>query len=117
MSTISPENETPDAATVDSATRREDRITFVTELFLETNRGVTLSGHTTDVSLSGAFLFTGYRPDTIQEGDTGVVTATVRGKDDRMFDMAFPCVVARVTERGVGLHFDEQEGDEDGDGS
>ncbi|MBF0176116.1 MAG: PilZ domain-containing protein [Magnetococcales bacterium] len=86
--------------------RLNERFRFVTDLTLHTDGGVTIIGYTRDVSLSGAFLFTDAPLTGITQGESGVAAITVQ-EGEHQYNMAFPCVVARVTPQGVGLHFDE----------
>ncbi|MBF0285277.1 MAG: PilZ domain-containing protein [Magnetococcales bacterium] len=100
----------PGAATSpnEEVIRREERFQYTTQLSYRGDNGVTCHGHTRDVSLSGAFLFSDDPPEGVVPGDTGVAAVVVRERDREM-NMAFPCTVARVTTQGLGLTFDEVE--------
>ncbi|MBF0425189.1 MAG: PilZ domain-containing protein [Magnetococcales bacterium] len=97
----------PDSSAVGSEpSRLNERIRFITDLTLRTDSGVTVVGYTRDVSLSGAFLHTETPLVGVAQGESGVAAVTVQ-EGDHQYNMAFPCVVARITPEGVGLHFDE----------
>ena len=97
----------PSPVLVDPA-RENPRMRFITSLTLRTQQGFVLEGFTTDVSFGGAFLHTTSPAQGIKVGDDGVAAITVR-EGDREFQMIFPCQVARVTDRGIGLNFDDPE--------
>ncbi|ABK44428.1 type IV pilus assembly PilZ [Magnetococcus marinus MC-1] len=93
--------------------RQEERKPFVTELIFYASDGTVYTGHTTDVSLSGAFLHTQLPEHAkLSSGDEGVVELTLEKAGNR-YTMSFPCKVARITPAGIGLFFDEV--DEEGD--
>ncbi|OSM05062.1 PilZ domain-containing protein [Magnetofaba australis] len=97
------------------AARQSDRIRFITRLVFHSAQGLRIEGQSNDVSLSGAFLKTPGKAQNIDEGESGVAQITVREGDSEV-TMSFPCRVARVTEAGVGLHFDvESEEEDEGD--
>ncbi|MBF0625938.1 MAG: PilZ domain-containing protein [Magnetococcales bacterium] len=92
--------------------RLNDRIQFVTDLLLRTDSGRLHSGHTTDVSLTGAFLHTEAPPEGLTVGETGVAAVTVLSHGQEV-NMAFPCTVARITPGGIGLHFHDVDAEEE----
>ncbi|MBF0153096.1 MAG: PilZ domain-containing protein [Magnetococcales bacterium] len=92
--------------------RLNERIRFITDLTLRTDGGITVVGYTKDVSLSGAFLFTELPVTGVSQGESGVAAVTVQ-EGEHEYNMVFPCIVARITPQGVGLHFDEPGGEED----
>ncbi|MBF0159680.1 MAG: PilZ domain-containing protein [Magnetococcales bacterium] len=95
--------------TVETATTRNDpRIRFVTGIVLRTQDNLVIEGHTSDVSLSGAFLQTSGSHYDITPGEKGVAAVTVQ-EQEHEYTMVFPCTVARVTRDGIGLNFDDDE--------
>jgi hypothetical protein len=88
--------------------RINPRLRFVTTLVLQTDAGQVVEGHTTDVSLGGAFLHTDGVPSGVVVGEQGVAAVTV-SKGDSELQMVFPCTIARITPAGIGLNFDEPE--------
>ncbi|MBF0135110.1 MAG: PilZ domain-containing protein [Magnetococcales bacterium] len=92
--------------------RLNERIRFITDLTLRTDGGVTIIGYTKDVSLSGAFLYTEASLEGITQGESGVAAVTVQ-EGEHQYNMVFPCIVARVTPQGLGLHFDEPDAEEE----
>ncbi|MBF0369767.1 MAG: PilZ domain-containing protein [Magnetococcales bacterium] len=96
-----------------NVTRSEDRMPYITALEFHADNGTIYQGHTTDVSLGGAFLHTDGRPQNLQSGDGGVAQIKLKKKEqEEEFDVSFPCFVARVTDAGLGLNFDLEEMDE-----
>nr|CRH05033.1 conserved protein of unknown function [include PilZ domain] [Candidatus Magnetococcus massalia] len=97
----------------EDVSRQDERIRFITDLVFYAADGTRYTGQTSDVSFSGAFLTTELpEGSTLQEGDEGVVEVTV-SEDGRTFNMSFPCKIARITANGLGLNFDEMDGDEE----
>ncbi len=91
---------------------REERLPFVTQIVLELDHDRVIHGTTADVSMSGAFLKTEASTIGVNPGEEGVATVTVE-REGNEYTMAFPCTVMRVTDVGIGLDFDEMEGDEE----
>ncbi|MBF0310071.1 MAG: PilZ domain-containing protein [Magnetococcales bacterium] len=102
----------PSTDSAEQPARHAERIRFITNLTFRGDDGLVVEGHTTDVSLSGAFLFTDVIPPAAKVGQGGIVEVLVR-EGEREFNMTFPCSIARVTERGLGLFFDQQEEEEE----
>jgi hypothetical protein len=96
----------------DSSTRSNDRIGYVAILNLSTKSGNIFTGETTDVSLTGAFLYTETEPTNVVPGEPGIVEITIK-EADREVSMVFPCFVARVTSTGLGLSFEVAEEDDE----
>ncbi|MEO5378051.1 MAG: PilZ domain-containing protein [Magnetococcus sp. DMHC-6] len=93
-------------------TRGESRIPYMTELEFQADHGAIFHGHTSDVSYSGAFLNTQQEPLNIQVGDVGVAAITITEANKRSYNVSFPCIVARVTPKGLGLNFESMEPEE-----
>jgi hypothetical protein len=85
--------------------RTEARIPFHTKMRLEIALGVVIEGYTIDVSMSGAFMGTDLPTQECQIGDKGVVFLTMK-EGNSTYEVSFPCQVARINPRGIGLDFE-----------
>ncbi len=85
--------------------RTEARIPFHTKMRLEIALGETLEGHTLDVSMSGAFMELQVPPGACEVGDQGVVFLTMK-EGESTYEVSFPCRIARINDRGIGLDFE-----------
>ncbi|MBF0620521.1 MAG: PilZ domain-containing protein [Magnetococcales bacterium] len=100
----------PAPNTITSGSHREDeRFSYITQLhFIADKDSSEITGRTADVSMSGAFMLTTHPPKGIDVGDGGVVDVTMK-ENGKEVQMAFHCQVARVTNDGLGLTFDEED--------
>ncbi|MBF0127484.1 MAG: PilZ domain-containing protein [Magnetococcales bacterium] len=87
--------------------RAEARIPFHTRMRLEITLGEVIEGFTADVSMSGAFMETTMPTGACQVGDKGVVFLEMR-EGATSYEVSFPCQVARVNVRGIGLDFESE---------
>lgn len=96
---------------------REERIPFSTHLRFEADhKDVTLEGWTKNVSMTGAFVETTEVCPQLQQGDEGVVFVEM-DKDGQVFQVSFPCVVARlIPGQGIGFDFESEEEEEGEEG-
>ncbi|MEO5333272.1 MAG: PilZ domain-containing protein [Magnetococcus sp. YQC-5] len=85
--------------------RGEARFPFHTRMRLEIALGQSLEGYTADVSMSGAFMEIDGPKDLCQVGDKGVVFLEMK-KGEETYEVSFPCQVARINARGIGLDFE-----------
>jgi len=82
--------------------RKRERKTHRTKLTLNLDNGACISGYSDNVSLSG-LLLTPDKPFTdVQSGMSGVIQA-----DPNLDNMSFTCQVARISDLGIGIIFDE----------
>ncbi|WP_085440378.1 PilZ domain-containing protein [Magnetofaba australis] len=80
--------------------RTAPRIQFATRVLVQFDAVKGVTGSTVDVSESGAFITTQIHLKALSPGDFGVL------KILHIADCAeMPCVVARVTETGIGVEF------------
>ncbi|MBF0435779.1 MAG: response regulator [Magnetococcales bacterium] len=80
--------------------RNWERQEYQTGMTLELNSGIVISGYTLDVSLGGVFLLTDTPLTHISLGDKGTIHIKIA-----QLNLAFPCVVARINPRGIGVNF------------
>ncbi|MEO5346348.1 MAG: PilZ domain-containing protein [Magnetococcus sp. YQC-9] len=88
--------------------RSEARFPFHTKIRLEIALGQVYHGHTADVSMSGAFMETSQPTDEIVIGDKGVVFLEMQ-EGGSSYEVSFPCSVARINPRGIGLDFESEQ--------
>ncbi|MBF0614022.1 MAG: PilZ domain-containing protein [Magnetococcales bacterium] len=88
--------------------RAEARFAFHTRIRLEVAVGESICGWTADVSMSGAFMETDTSNLAVQVGDKGVVFLEMR-EGGASYEVSFPCTVARVNARGIGLDFESEQ--------
>ncbi|MBF0271351.1 MAG: PilZ domain-containing protein [Magnetococcales bacterium] len=88
--------------------RTEARFPFHTKIRLEVALGQSVSGFTADVSMSGAFMESDMPTDELRVGDKGVVFLEMK-EGGSTYEVSFPCTVARINPRGVGLDFESEE--------
>ncbi|MEO5366496.1 MAG: PilZ domain-containing protein [Magnetococcus sp. WYHC-3] len=85
--------------------RQDERFRFVSHVRFLGDGGLIIQGRTSDVSLSGAFLEPDPPVTGLAPGLEGVLEVTLN-ENGQAVVMDFPCIVARVTPRGIGLNFD-----------
>ncbi len=85
--------------------RTDARKSFQVPMRFESASGRIFTGHTRDVSSSGAFLQVDSPADGVREGEEGVAFLEMQ-KGGNRFEVSFPCLVARVTEEGIALNFE-----------
>ncbi|GAB0057772.1 hypothetical protein SIID45300_02104 [Candidatus Magnetaquicoccaceae bacterium FCR-1] len=88
--------------------RAEARFPFHTRIRLEIALGQVYQGHTADVSMSGAFMETTQPTGEIVVGDKGVVFLEMH-EEGSTYEVSFPCTVARINPRGIGLDFESEQ--------
>ncbi|MBF0179452.1 MAG: PilZ domain-containing protein [Magnetococcales bacterium] len=100
-----PQATTPPPPVRPDRPRAEARIPFHTRMRLEIALGEVIEGFTVDVSMSGAFMETDTSASPCAVGDKGVVFLEMK-EGNATYEVSFPCQVARVNVRGIGLDFE-----------
>ncbi|MBF0340729.1 MAG: PilZ domain-containing protein [Magnetococcales bacterium] len=100
-----PESIQPPSSGAPERPRTETRFPFHTRMRLEVALGQSIEGLTADVSMSGAFMETTMSTGGVLVGDKAVVFLEMK-EGGATYEVSFPCTVARVNPRGVGLDFE-----------
>lgn len=87
-----------------SGIRKWERMEYQTAMVFMLNDGRSIDGHIINVSLSGVFMLVPDSDDIPKIGDAGVLH--ILPKED---NLVFPCQVVRVTQKGVGLNFNDKQ--------
>lgn len=105
---MTPESSQPGSSGSPERPRAEARFPFHTKIRLEVALGESIQGFTADVSMSGAFMETDSPTDAVRVGDKGVVFLEMK-EGGATYEVSFPCTVARINARGIGLDFESEQ--------
>ncbi|MBF0627669.1 MAG: PilZ domain-containing protein [Magnetococcales bacterium] len=104
---MSPESIPSTPSGIPERPRAEARFPFHTKIRLEVALGESITGFTADVSMSGAFMESDQPIAGVQIGDKGVVFLEMK-EGGSTYEVSFPCTVARINPRGIGLDFESE---------